>query len=112
MKTIIKGCENWVKYHKGEKLLLEFSAVEELLAMLKTQDEDIHNLSEVIKNLLQQMEEMKMIYGDCQLVGELVRCQDCRFYDVWTLDPPRGNCTLHHRLRIASWFCADGKKRG
>ena len=37
-ETIINGCEKWVKNHKGEHLLLEYSAVENLLAVLKEQE--------------------------------------------------------------------------
>lgn len=37
-ETIIKGCENWVNNHKGEDLLLTYSSVIELLAVLKEQD--------------------------------------------------------------------------
>ena len=32
---IIKGCENWVNNHRGENLLLTYSSVVELLALLK-----------------------------------------------------------------------------
>ena len=38
--TIVKGCENWIKYHKGENLILGFNAVEELLAVLKDQENE------------------------------------------------------------------------
>ena len=34
---IIRGCEYWIKNHKGEQLLLEYTAVEDLLALLKEQ---------------------------------------------------------------------------
>lgn len=34
---IIRGCENWVNNHKDEDLLLEYSSVVELLALLKEQ---------------------------------------------------------------------------
>ena len=37
-KMIIKGCENWIKNHKDESLLLAFSSVEDLLAVLKEQE--------------------------------------------------------------------------
>jgi len=37
-ETIIKGCENWVNNHKGENLLLTYSSVVELLAVLKEQE--------------------------------------------------------------------------
>lgn len=37
-ETIIKGCENWVNNHKGENLLLTYSSVVELLALLKEQE--------------------------------------------------------------------------
>ena len=35
---IIRGCEYWVKNHKGEQLMLEYTAVEDLLALLKEQE--------------------------------------------------------------------------
>ena len=38
-EMIINGCENWVKNHKDESLLLAYSAVEDLLAVLKEQKE-------------------------------------------------------------------------
>ena len=37
-EKVIKGCENWVNNHKDEDLLLAYSSVVELLAMLKEQD--------------------------------------------------------------------------
>jgi hypothetical protein len=42
--TIIKGCENWVNNHNGEDLLLTYSSVFELLAVLKEQEERIKEL--------------------------------------------------------------------
>lgn len=33
--TIIRACENWVKNHQGEDLLLTYSSVVELLEILK-----------------------------------------------------------------------------
>lgn len=44
MEKVITGCENWVKNHKDEDLLLAYSAVCELLALLKEQDERIKEL--------------------------------------------------------------------
>lgn len=35
---IIKGCENWINNHKDENLLLTYSSVIELLAVLKEQE--------------------------------------------------------------------------
>jgi hypothetical protein len=37
-ETIIKGCENWVNNHKDENLLLAYSSVVKLLAVLKEQE--------------------------------------------------------------------------
>ena len=37
-EKVIKGCENWVNNHKGEDLLLTYSSVVELLALLKEQE--------------------------------------------------------------------------
>lgn len=41
---IIRGCEHWIKNHKGEPLILEYTAVEELLALLKEQEAEIRQL--------------------------------------------------------------------
>lgn len=38
---IIKGCENWVNNHKDENLLLTYSSVVELLALLKEQEAEL-----------------------------------------------------------------------
>lgn len=43
-ETIIKGCENWVNNHKDENLLLAYSSVVELLAVLKAQEAEIRQL--------------------------------------------------------------------
>ena len=37
-EIIIKDCENWVNNHKDENLLLTYSSVIELLAVLKEQE--------------------------------------------------------------------------
>jgi len=37
-EKVIKGCENWVNNHKDEDLLLAYSSVVELLALLKEQE--------------------------------------------------------------------------
>ena len=40
-ETIIRGCENWVNTHKGENLLLTYSSVIELLALMKEQEAEL-----------------------------------------------------------------------
>lgn len=42
-EIIIKGCEYWVNNHKGEDLLIEYSSVVELLALLKEQETTFEN---------------------------------------------------------------------
>ena len=37
-EKVIKGCENWVNNHKDEDLLIAYSSVVELLAILKDQE--------------------------------------------------------------------------
>lgn len=57
--TIIKGCENWIKYHKGEDLTLEFNAVEELLAVLKEQEDMGKELTNAYVYLQKQFWEVQ-----------------------------------------------------
>ena len=78
-----------------------------ILALLKEQETDIKNLNETIMNLLQKITEMKMIYGDCEYVGELVRCKDCKKRGSW-------ECWQYFfgRIKIPDdWFCADGERK-
>ena len=41
---IIRGCEYWIKNHKGEQLILEYTAVEDLLVLLKEQNAMIEHV--------------------------------------------------------------------
>ena len=50
-ETIIKGCENWVNNHKDKNLLLTYSAVVELLDVLKEQEEQIKLLEHQLETL-------------------------------------------------------------
>ena len=48
-ETIIKGCENWVNNHKDENLLLTYSSVVELLAVLKEQEIAYQGTEELLR---------------------------------------------------------------
>ncbi len=43
---IIKGCEYWIKNHKGEPLVLEYTAIEDLLSLLKEQQKLIDDITQ------------------------------------------------------------------
>lgn len=43
---IIKGCEYWIKNHKEEPLVLEYTAVENLLSLLKEQQKLIDDITQ------------------------------------------------------------------
>lgn len=55
-----------------------------------------------------------------EIVGELVRCKDCRWYEIYKLkkdgtEDRRYNpefCDLYCRIRPDDYFCADGERRG
>ena len=94
---------------------LTFETAEQILALLKEQEADIKNLNGTITNLLPKITEMKMIYGDCEYVGELVRCKDCKHWVGGGIDdkdnfiPPR--CNNLNRIALHDWFCADGERK-
>ena len=54
-----------------------------------------------------------------EIVGELVRCRDCRWYEIYQLkqdgtDDRRYNpsyCTLFRHRFKPDWYCADGERR-
>ena len=112
MGKVIKEYEEFVdKYEcfsSSDDYVLEMHKA--VLALLKDQEADIKNLNETIANLLQRITEMKMIYGDCEYVGELVRCKDCdnkeccgRAGDVV--------CGIDGTPHRPDWFCADGERK-
>lgn len=54
-----------------------------------------------------------------EIVQELVRCKDCRWYEIYQLkkdgtEDRRYNpefCDLYNRIRPDDYFCADGEAR-
>ena len=62
-KKIIDGCENWVKNHCGEDLVLEFSAIVELLEVLKEQNE-----------LIKAMKRDLDLVRSCKVCGNWTEC--------------------------------------
>ena len=63
-----------------------------------------------ILDLMKEQEEkiamMRMIYGtDAKVVGEIIRCKDCKHYDG------NGTCMKNGiALLTGHWFCADGER--
>lgn len=131
--TIIKGCENWIKYHKGEDLTLEFNAVEELLAVLKEQENMSKELThayvylqkqffEVQDKLLNEQEAVKPIlkrkgrnkyYNDyvcprCdnEVVYEQNYCSECGVKFIW-----EGLYHKHLDQEVDAWLEQEARKK-
>ena len=45
-----------------------------------------------------------------EIVGELVRCKDCRIWDAEKYG--YGWCKYNARTTHENWFCADGERKG
>lgn len=58
-EQIIKTCEFWVKHQKGNDLCLAFSAVEELLEVLKEDERLIKQLTKTVQQLLSKIDGAK-----------------------------------------------------
>lgn len=72
--------------------------VKKALALLKEQEE--------------KLAMMRMIYGtDAKVVGEIVRCKDCKHWQRNTEVRNFGYCYLSSKVRSEEWFCADGKQK-
>ena len=88
-------------------------AVNNALKALERVNDDLEKSIAYNVALLANIEEQKMIYGDQgRVVGELVRCKNCKhcFQDG---DNVKFNvCDLGVNYAQADdWFCADGEKR-
>jgi len=73
---------------------------------------------ELLKEQQGKILMMNMVYGsDCKVVGELVRCKDCKFgeackngrgeHGVWCYNTQSANKDWVHE---PDWFCADGER--
>ena len=91
--------------------------LKDTLDVIEDQSRTINRLNESHKTLIEQYKElnkkyfeMTMIYGtDAKVVGEIVRCKDCKHHG--TMDCPmceEGNCIFH---TADNWYCADGERR-
>lgn len=63
--------------------------------------------------LLASVEEQRMIYGDQgRIVGELVRCRDCKHCFTEGDNVLYNVCDLNHnKIQPGDWFCADGERK-
>ena len=63
--------------------------------------------------LLAVAKEQQMIYGDQgKIVGELVRCKDCKYRFVDGDNVRFNMCLLNHnKVQSDDWFCADGVRK-
>ena len=70
-------------------------------------DKLICDALELLKEQQGKITLMKAVYGDqCEIVGELVRCKDCKYNDD-------GECIIKAGWFPVKpdWFCADGVKK-
>ena len=80
-------------------------------------DDCVEALNSDALELLKEQEEklamMRMIYGtDARVVGEIVRCNDCKHYCYYGLSHETvSECTIGHEENPdENWFCADGER--
>lgn len=98
IENVIESLEMCYTYSNidGENTIVPQELVLKIVAMLKKQGE--------------QLAMMRMIYGtDAKVVGEIVRCKDCKWYsEKGFCKHPNGGAG---NIRPADWFCADGKRK-
>ena len=44
-------------------------------------------------------------------MAEIVRCKDCKYWTMPTIQEIHGNCRLYSICPKADWFCADGERK-
>lgn len=85
-------------------------AVNRALHDLEETNKELEKVRAYNAVLLAVAEEQRMIYGDQgRIVGELVRCKDCKWHsEKGFCKHPNGGAG---NIRPADWFCADGERR-
>jgi len=82
--------------------------------MFHALEEDWKRLKELLKEQNKQIAMMKMIYGDQgNIVGELVRCKDCKHWDKECTEECDNidSICFHNGRCKPDWFCADGERK-
>lgn len=64
---------------------------------------------EIIVECSDRMRGATNIYGIP--IKEVVRCKDCKYYDVNLADGTTCFCTRLELFNEYDWFCADGERR-
>lgn len=66
----------------------------------------------MLKVLHKEIGMIKMIYGDYgEIVGELVRCKDCKHSGMGVIGHTQLFCPAHAEYHDPDWYCADGVKK-
>ena len=80
----------------------------------------LHTIDEAVvllKEHGEQLATMRMIYGtDAKIVGEIVRCKECRYGQKCTDGKTTFQCFKWNSAEFGAlheqdWYCADGVKR-
>jgi hypothetical protein len=99
---IIREYENWIKNHRGEQLILEYTAVEDLLALLKEQDElgtELTNAVELIRKKNERIE--KLLKEQEPKVLTVDQLEDALDTVVWLETPVSENLADGYSLIMA-----------
>lgn len=88
-------------------------AVNRALKDLEETNKELEKVRAYNAVLLAVAEEQRMIYGDQgRIVGELVRCRDCKHCFTDGENVRYNVCELNYnKVQPDDWFCADGRKR-
>ena len=87
-----------------------YKTVDDAIAMLKEQEEEIENLKQTAQSMME---------GICLLKEqpEIVRCKDCKYLErlPW-LDDETGKAMVCRKhtftgMRTEDWYCADGERK-
>ena len=105
IKEVIASLRRMSTYYKS---MMAVGSQEDM--EIYTRHREIVNMAiELLGQQQNQITMMKMIYGDPgTVVGELVRCKDCKHYgnayNHWY-------CNRLERLAAENWYCADGERK-
>ncbi len=91
-------------------------AVNRALKDLEKTNKELEKVRAYNEVLLAVAEEQRMIYGDQgRIIGELVRCKDCKHgqYEEWD-NGEFVDKTVYcdeYGIQKPEWFCADGRRK-
>ena len=102
------ACRDCSHYGHGEVIGCMEELLKDALKLLKEQEKELLEFIGAVAKLTAENEMLKMIYGNPgEIVGELVRCKDCKYYDSFSQECRNGI----DGIMTPNFYCGNAERK-